>query len=49
LTQALTTRRTVQEKLVLMKEQEQLDITHSQVTTLTDSLLGTVDEGSSRS
>ena len=34
------------EKLVLMKEQEQLDITHSQVTTLTDSLLGMVDEGS---
>lgn len=34
------------EKLVLMKEQEQLDIAHSQVTTLTDSLLGMVDEGS---
>jgi hypothetical protein len=34
------------EKLVLMKEQEALDIAHSQVTTLTDSLLGLVDEGS---
>ncbi len=34
------------EKIVLMKEQEALDITHSQVTTLTDSLLGMVDEGS---
>jgi hypothetical protein len=34
------------EKLVLMKEQEALDIAHTQVTTLTDSLLGLVDEGS---
>ena len=34
------------EKIVLMKEQEALDIAHSQVTTLTDSLLGMVDEGS---
>ncbi len=34
------------EKLVLMKEQEALDIAHSQVTTLTDSLLGMVDDGS---
>jgi hypothetical protein len=34
------------EKLVLMKEQETLDITNAHVTTLTDSLLGMVDEGS---
>ena len=34
------------EKLVLMKEQKTLDIAHSQVTTLTDSLLGMVNEGS---
>jgi len=34
------------EKIVLMKEQEALDIAYSQVTTLTDSLLGMVDEGS---
>ncbi len=45
--QALTTRRNLfKEKLVLMKEQEALDIAHAQVTTLTDSLLGMVDEGS---
>ena len=31
---------------MLMKEQETLDIAHTQVTTLTDSLLGLVDEGS---
>jgi len=34
------------EKLVLMKEQEALDIAHTHVTTLTDSLLGLVDESS---
>jgi len=34
------------ERLVLMKEQETLDITNAHVTTLTDSLLGMVDEGS---
>ena len=34
------------ERLVLMKEQETLDITNAHVTTLTDSLLGIVDEGS---
>ncbi len=34
------------EKLVLMKEQESLDITNAHAITLTDSLLGMVDEGS---
>ena len=34
------------EKLVLMKDQETHDITIAQVATLTDSLLGMVDEGS---
>jgi len=34
------------EKLVLMKEQESLDIASAHAVTLTDSLLGMVDEGS---
>lgn len=34
------------EKLVLMREQETLDITNAQISTLIDSLLGMVDEGS---
>ncbi len=34
------------EKLVLMKDQETLDLTIAQVSVLTDSLLGMVDEGS---
>jgi len=34
------------ERLTLMKDQEQHDITSAQVATLTDSLLGMVDEGS---
>lgn len=34
------------ERLTLMKEQEQMDIVNAQVVTLTDSLLGMVNEGS---